>query len=99
MMVDFTKEELLADIEVMMERMLDRKLEEKLEEKLDEKLKNFATKDDLTKGLNDLERRLRIKIEEASQINIKHHLETKAAVGSLEGRYMSIKEGLAAAGA
>ncbi|MGH7192697.1 MAG: hypothetical protein ACREJM_04080 [Candidatus Saccharimonadales bacterium] len=56
-------------------------------------LKAFATKDDLERAITRLER----KVDANQRVNIGHHLETKAAIGKLNGDLTQLREGLARA--
>lgn len=61
---------------------------------LKNELKNFATKDDLKDGLRSTESRMLARMRSYQEVNIQHHLETKAAIGTLNQRHIALKEGL-----
>lgn len=56
-------------------------------------LKPFATKTDLDSAITRLER----KISSNQTVNIKHHLETRQAIGDLNHKFDTLREGLARA--
>ena len=61
--------------------------------KLAEIEQKMATKEEMRAGFDRLER----KIRESSAINVKHHLETRAAIGDLTAKFERMREGLAQA--
>jgi hypothetical protein len=55
--------------------------------------RRMATKDDLNSAVTRLER----KISSNHTVNIKHHLETRKAIGDLNRKFDHLREGLASA--
>lgn len=83
--------EAVADIVQQSEQRLERRLEQRLEARF----AGMATKEDLHQFGKQLEDRLSAKIASSQTTNIRHHLETRQAIGDLNRQFTALREGLA----